>query len=71
MSIIKKSELKQMNEKSLKEKMYEFKKELIKANSQRATGTTPEKASRIKEIKKIIARINTLIYLKSKQEVKK
>ncbi|MBI2670737.1 50S ribosomal protein L29 [Candidatus Woesearchaeota archaeon] len=64
MAIIKKTELKQMNEKSLKEKMNDLKKELIKINSQRAIGTIPEKPGRIKEIKRTIARIYTHLNLK-------
>ncbi len=69
MAIIKKTELKQMNEKILNEKLNELKKEMIKINAQIAIGTTPEKPGRIKEIKKTIARINT--YLRNKQEVLK
>lgn len=67
MAIVKKSELKQMNEKLLNEKLVSLKKELMKINAQIAIGTTPEKPGRIKEIKKMIARINT--YLRTKQEV--
>ena len=69
MAIIKKTELKQMNEKMLSEKMSDLKKEMIKVNAQIAIGTIPEKSGRIKEIRKTIARINT--YLRNKQEVVK
>ena len=64
MAIIKRTELKQMNEKSLKEKMNELKKEMIKINAQRAVGTIPEKSGRVKEIRKTIARIHTMINIK-------
>ena len=53
-----------MNEKTMKEKLNELKKELIKINSQRAIGTIPEKPGRIKEIRRTIARINTNLYMK-------
>ena len=59
MAIIKKSELKQMNEKVMNDRMGELKKELIKINAQIAVGTTPEKPGRVKEIKKTIARMHT------------
>ena len=64
MAIVKKSELKQMNEKSLKEKMNEIKRELIKINAQIAVGTIPEKPGRIKDMKKTIARIYTQLKIK-------
>lgn len=64
MAIIKKTELKQMNEKSLKDKMNELKKELIKINSQRAVGTIPEKSGRIKEMRRTIAKIYFQLSLK-------
>jgi len=65
MALIKKSELKQMNEKMLNEKLIELKKELIKINAQIAVGTPPEKPGRVKQMKRTIARINTYIKNKS------
>lgn len=59
MAIIKKSELKQMKEPQLKEKLIELKKEMMKINSQRAVGTVPENPGRVKEVRKTIARILT------------
>ena len=67
MAIIKKSELRQMSEKMLSEKLNDLRKEMIKINAQIAIGTIPEKPGRIKEIRKTIARINTNI--RNKQEV--
>ena len=66
MALIKKNELMQMNEKGLKDKYEELRKELVKINSQRAIGTIPEKPGRIKEMRKTIARIHT--YLKIKKQ---
>jgi large subunit ribosomal protein L29 len=68
MAIIRKNELIQMNEKVLKEKMNELKLELIKINAQRSMGTVPESPGRIKEIKRTIARINTIKKLKGGSE---
>ena len=59
MAIIKKNEFGQMNEKSLNEKLIELKKELMKYNSQRSSGTPPENPGRVKEVRKTIARIYT------------
>mgnify|MGYP003976126699 CR=1 FL=1 len=64
MSIIRKNELVQMDEKSLDGKLVELKKELIKINAQVAIGTVPENPGKIKEIRRTIARINTLKKLK-------
>jgi large subunit ribosomal protein L29 len=60
MAIIRKNELVQMDEKALEGKLKELKIELIKINAQRSMGTMPENPGKIKEIKKTIARINTL-----------
>ncbi len=59
MAIIRKNELKQMNEKALSDKLLELKKELVKINAQIAMRTTPENPGRIREIKKTIAKIET------------
>ena len=69
MAIIKKSELVHMREPQLIEKLTELKKEMVKVNAQIAIGTIPENPGRIKEIKKTIARLNTLLkQLKEKAE---
>lgn len=58
-----------MREPQLIEKLIELKKEMIKVNAQIAIGTVPENPGRIKEIKKTIARLNTLLkQLKEKTE---
>ena len=61
MAIIKKSELKSMKEQQLKERLNDLKKELIKINAQVAMGTVPENPGRVREVKKTVARINTLL----------
>ncbi|MBT3691535.1 50S ribosomal protein L29 [Candidatus Woesearchaeota archaeon] len=64
MAIIKKNELIQMDEKSMNEKMNELKRELVKINAQISMGTMPENPGKIKEIRKTIARINTIKRIK-------
>jgi large subunit ribosomal protein L29 len=54
-------EIDTLDEKSLNTKMDEIKKELMKENSQIATGTTPKSPGHIKDLKKTIARINTVL----------
>ncbi len=60
MAIIRKNEMVQMDEKTLKDKLRELSKELIKINAQIAMGTVPENPGKIKEIKRTIARIKTM-----------
>lgn len=57
MSIIKKSEFKQMNEAQLGSRLDELHKELLKLNTQLSTHTTPENPGRVRLVKKTIARI--------------
>lgn len=60
MAIIKKNEMKSMDDKSILEKMSELNRELIRINAQIAMGTLPENPGRIKEIRKTIARLKTI-----------
>lgn len=60
MAIIRKNELKQMNEKDINEKLRSLQEELIKINAQIAMGTLPQNPGRIKEIRRTIARIKTI-----------
>jgi len=53
--------LKDLGKNELKTKLNELKIELIKLNTQVATGTTLKSPSQVGEIKKNIARINTLL----------
>ncbi len=64
MAIIRKNELIQMDEKSMSEKLKELKKELVKINAQISMGTMPENPGKMKEIRKTIARINTIKKIK-------
>jgi len=64
---IKAKEIRQMSENQIKEKMNEIKKDLMKANSQVAVGTAPENPGQIKQMKKTIARMLTIISEKRKQ----
>lgn len=59
MAIIKKNDFKQMDEESLKKKLDDLKKEMVKINAQISTGTPPENPGRVREMKKTIARILT------------
>lgn len=69
MAIITKREFKQMNETQLNEKLVDLKKELMKIKTQISTGTSPENPGKVREVKKTIARIFTV--LKSKTFEKK
>ena len=60
MAILKKKEIRELNRKELKKKSEELMKELMKAKAQSASKVNPENPGRIKEIKKTIARINTI-----------
>ena len=53
-------ELKIINEFDLNNKVTELRKELMKINSQIAIGTIPKNPSKVKEIKRTIARILTI-----------
>jgi len=60
-------ELSTMSVDDLNKKMIELKKELIKLNSQVASGTTPKSPSQIRQIKRTVAQILTLL---NKQKTK-
>ena len=57
---MKAKELKVMNELDLENKIIELKKELMKVNSQIATGTIPKSPGKIREMKRTIAKILTI-----------
>ncbi len=59
--IIRKSELKSMDEKKLKEKLIDLRKELMKAKGKSASKAMPENPGKVREIKKTIARILTIL----------
>lgn len=53
-------ELASLDEKALASKEKELKLELVKENSQVASGTTPKSPGRLRELKKTVAKIRTL-----------
>ena len=64
--------LRAMNEADLQSKLTELKKELVKHNTQIATGTVPKSPGLVKQTKKNIARILTILgERKNKEEGKK
>lgn len=68
MPILTKSDIKQMNEAQLNEKLADLKKELMKINTQISTGTTPENPGKVRAVKKTIARIITSLNFKKKEK---
>ncbi|MBI2662517.1 50S ribosomal protein L29 [Candidatus Woesearchaeota archaeon] len=56
-----------LSEEQLRERLAEFKKELLKLNSQVASGANVQNPGKLKQIKKNIARALTLL---NKKEVK-
>lgn len=62
MAIIKKSELKQMKQEDLKDKLKELRMEMIKINAQRSSKTIPENPGRVKEVRRTIAGILTRLH---------
>lgn len=67
MAILRKNELKQMDLRTIESKLKDLRRELIKINAQVAIKTLPENPGRVREIKKTIARLETL---KRTKEVK-
>jgi len=65
---VKIKELRQNSEEDLRKKKDELRKELIKLNAQVATGTTPKSPGQIKDIKKTVARIETVLQNKEKKQ---
>ncbi len=68
---MKNKDLAKVNSKELTSKIEDLKKELIKLNAQRSTGTAMENPKRIRVVKRTIARIHTILKNKPKEEVKK
>ena len=68
---MKKIELKQKNKEELTKQLVELRRDLMKLNSQRATGTVPENPGNIKKFRRTIARIYTILNDKKTKEVKR
>ena len=64
--MVKKKEIQQLDYEGLKSKLEDLKKDLMKINAQRASGSSIENPGRIKHVKRTIARIKT--YMKIKKE---
>ena len=61
-------EIKSMGVEDLKGRLEELRKDLIKQNAQIATGTTPKNPGQVKQIKKTIARILTIMKTKESKQ---
>lgn len=61
MALIQRKELRTMPVEEIKAKLEELKKELMRENAQVATGTIPKSPGKIKQIKKTIAKILTIL----------
>ena len=70
MAIIKKNELSKMRREDLDSKLKELRKEMIKINAQRSSKTLPENPGRVREVKRTIAHIYTVLKQKPKEEIK-
>ncbi len=68
---IKAKDIRQMSREQIAGKMLEVRKELMRLNSQIAVGTIPEKPGRVKQVKKTIARMLTIINEKQRQPSQK
>ncbi len=54
----------------LKDKLIELKKELIKHNAQISAGTTPKSPGQVRQVKKTIARIYTILRSKEGKKLR-
>ncbi len=70
MAIIKKKEIKQLSEDKIVERLQALRKELVKINAQKSTGTIPENPGKIKEIKRTIAHLLFLLEDKKSKKPK-
>ncbi|MBW2983684.1 50S ribosomal protein L29 [Candidatus Woesearchaeota archaeon] len=61
-------EMKSMAVEDLKTRLEELRKDLVKQNAQIATGTTPKSPGQIKQMKKTIARILTVMKNKESKQ---
>ncbi|MBL7147384.1 MAG: 50S ribosomal protein L29 [Nanoarchaeota archaeon] len=67
---IKIKEIQQMEKAQLESKLKDLKKDLMKINTQKSTGSNPENPGKIKQIKRTIAKILTTLNNKNWKEVK-
>lgn len=64
---IRASDIRQMKESEFEAKLKELSKELLKMNSQIATHTPPENPGKVKQVKKTISRMLTILHEKKKE----
>ena len=64
---MKAKEIRSLSNEDLDVKLVELKKELLKLNAQISTGTTPKSPGQVKEVKKNIARILTILTEKANE----
>ncbi len=67
---MKAKELQVLSEGELLDKLDEVKKELMKENAQISSGTTPKSPGQIKQLKKTIAKIHTILNIKNMEKKK-
>jgi large subunit ribosomal protein L29 len=60
MAILRSDEIRGMNDSEVDERLLQLKKELMKINGVLASGGIPEEVGKVREIRKTIARINTI-----------
>lgn len=63
-------DIKSMANEELGEKMKQLRMELVKANAQVATGTVPKNSGQIRQSKKAIAKIKTLLNQAAEEKTK-
>ncbi|ADG13299.1 50S ribosomal protein L29 [Methanocaldococcus infernus] len=61
MAIIRKSELRNMSDEDLKKKLVDLKRELLKERAHKMTAGVPLNPGRMREIRRTIARILTIL----------
>ncbi len=69
MAILRSDEIRGMTDSEMDERMSQLKKELMKINGVLASGGIPEEVGRTREIKRTIARMETIRVEKAKGEV--
>jgi large subunit ribosomal protein L29 len=67
MAIIRVKELRELSDAELEKKLKELRGELMRARTQIASGAPPDNPGRIRELRKTIARILTILRERKKQ----
>lgn len=62
-------EIRSMSKEDLRNRLDELRKELIKLNAQIATGTTPKSPGQLKQVKKTVARILTVLEMSEMRSI--